>query len=73
MSLGRLHLQPACVEEELQQREDRNVEVEVGAGVELTANQTGEEEGVDSQRDHLQVAMVGRDVSASPSRAGAQR
>lgn len=66
------YLEPAGVEEELQQREDRHVEVEVGAGVELTANQTGEEEGVDGQRDHLQVAVVGQDISASPSCVGAQ-
>ncbi len=54
-----LHLQPARVEEELQQGEDGDVEVEVVAlvtlsGVEkLATNETSEEKGVDSKSDDL--------------------
>ncbi len=54
-----LHLQPARVEEELQQSEDGDVEVEVVALVtlggvkELTTNQTSKEKSVDGQRDDL--------------------
>lgn len=54
-----MHLQPAGVEEELQQGEDGDVEVEVvtvvtlGGVEELTTNQTSEEESVDGKSDDL--------------------
>lgn len=54
-----LHLQPAGVEEELQEGEDGDVDVEVVALVtlsgveELTTNQTSKEKGVDGKSDNL--------------------
>ena len=52
------HLEPAHVEEELEEGEDWNIEVrhlrDLGVD-ELSAHEGGEEEGVDCQGDHLGV------------------
>lgn len=67
------HLQPARVEEELQQGEDGDVKVEVVALVslggveELTTNQTSKEKGVDSKSDDLKRQRYYRDFTVRPS------
>lgn len=54
-----MHLQPASIEEELQQGEDRYINIQVMALVtlgrveELTTNQASEKKRVDSQSDDL--------------------
>ena len=59
MSSASLYLQPANIEEELQQSEDRQIEVLVvtrvalGGVQELPTNQTSQEEAVHSHGHHL--------------------
>lgn len=63
-----MYLQPASVEEELQEGEDGNIKVEVVTLVgptwvkKLTTNQTGEEKGVDSKSDDLKREKKEREV-----------
>ena len=70
ISIGRraaTHLQPSDVEEELEEGEDRHVDVDAAAGVEkLASHQAGEEERVDGYRHDLRTR---RDNALRPMRS----
>lgn len=69
-------LQPPAVKEELQQREDGDVKVQVVSGVmlgrvqKLTTDQAGEEEGVDGERDDLKTNISFRVLMGSQPSCG---
>lgn len=53
------YLEPSCIEDELEESKDWNIEIQVMAGItlggiqKLPSNQAGNKKGVDSQSDYL--------------------